>query len=279
MTVIYVDMLLALNLVIDYILLCGCARVLQLPAHRGRMIAGATVGALSSLMILLPPMGTALSLLCKLGVALIMVPIAFPLHTFARFCKATITLFVISALFAGVCSGLYLFLSPTGVLVQSGIVYMPIPPLLLLVLTTASYGVLCLYDRFTQRRMVRNAAFLIEILHEDERIQLRALLDSGHSLRDSFSGAPVVIVDRAALGALRTKAEPLLAGVSSQPIRYIPFSSLGGSGLLPSFRPQAVLLHTNDKVIPLDNIWIAVTEHLGNSDCDALIGPDVLNQL
>lgn len=279
MTVIYVDMLLAVNLVIDYILLCGCARVLQLPTHRGRMIAGAAVGALSSLMILLPPMNVTLSLLCKLGVALVMVPIAFPVSSFPRFCKAGVTLFVISALFAGVCSGLYLLLSPTGVLVQSGIVYMPIPPLVLLAMTTVSYGVLCLYDRFTQRRMVKDAAFLIEILHKDERLYLRTLFDSGHSLRDSFSGAPVIIVDRAALGALRTSAEPALADVSSQPIRYIPFSSLGGSGLLPSFRPQTVLLHANGNVIPLDNVWVAVTEHLGSGDCDALIGPDILNQL
>lgn len=280
MTVIYIDMLLALNLVIDYLLLCGCARVLQLPVHRGRMITGATVGALASLMILLPPMNAVLSLLCKLGTALLMVPIAFPVRSVTRFCKASVTLFVISALFAGVCSGLYLLLSPAGVLVQSGIVYMPIPPLLLLALTTVSYGVLCLYDRFTRRRMVRDAAFRIEIIHKNERVVLHALFDSGHSLRDSFSGAPVIVAKRSALGALRTQAEPALASLpASSPIRYIPFSSLGGGGVLPSFRPTQIILHTADKAITLDNAWVAVTEHLGKGDCEALIGPDIANDI
>ncbi len=275
MTVIYVDMLLFLNLVIDYVLVCGCARVLQLPAVRGRMIAAAAVGALSSLAILLPPMPTVLSLLCKLGTALLMVPIAFACPSFGRFCKAVITLFVLSALFAGVCNGLYLLFAPSAVMVQSGIVYMPIPPLLLLILITVSYGVLCLYDRITRQRLAKDAAYRLEIRHGDERVMLYALYDSGHHLRDSFSGAPVIIVERAALGALQMQAQPALAGAVSSPMRYIPFSSIGGSGVLPSFRPQEVLLHSGGKTVALDPVWVAVCEHLGKGDYRALIGPDI----
>ncbi len=278
MTVIYVDMLLGLNLVIDYILVCGCARVLQLPASRGRLIAAAGVGALSSLLILLPPLPAALSLLCKLGTALLMVPIAFARVTFRRFCKAVVTLFVLSALFAGVCNGLYLLFRPTAVTVQSGIVYMPIPPLLLLFLTTVSYGVLCLYDRITRQRLAKDAAYRVEIRHNGEQITLYALYDSGHYLRDTFSGAPVILVERAALGALQTQAQPALAGVNSSPMRYIPFSSIGGSGVLPSFRPQEVLLHSGGNTVAVDPVWIAVCERLGKGDYRALIGPDIANR-
>lgn len=275
MTVIYVDMLLGLNLVIDYMLVCGCARVLQLPASRGRMIAAAAVGALSSLLILLPPMPTVLSLLCKLSTALLMVPIAFACSSLRQFCKAVITLFVLSALFAGVCSGLYLLFSPSAVTVQSGIVYMPIPPLLLLMLTTVSYGVLCLYDRITRQRLAKDAAYRLEIRHNGEQVTLYALYDSGHHLRDSFSGAPVIIAERAALGALQLQAQPALAGAGSSPMRYIPFSSIGGSGVLPSFRPQEVILHSGGKIAVVDPVWIAVCEHLGKGDYRALIGPDI----
>ena len=278
MTVVYVDMLLGLNLVIDYVLVCGCARVLQLPSDRRRMIGAAAVGALSSLLILLPPMPTALSLLCKLGTALLMVPIAFPCPTFGRFCKAVITLFVLSALFAGVCNGLYLLFDPSAVTVQSGIVYMPVEPLLLLVLITASYGVLCLYDRITRQRLAKHAAYRLEIRHNGEQITLYALYDSGHHLRDSFSGAPVIIVERAALGALQIQAQPALAGAGSHPIRYIPFSSLGGSGMLPSFRPQEVLMHSDGETTLIDPVWIAVCERLGKGDYRALIGPDIANR-
>ena len=278
MTVVYVDMLLGLNLVIDYVLICGCARVLQLPAVRGRMIAAAAVGALSSLLILLPPMPTALSLLCKLGTALLMVPIAFRCASFRRFCKAVVILFVLSALFAGLCNGVYLLFDPVAVTVRSGIVYMPVDPLLLLVLITVSYGVLCLYDRITRQRLARDAAYRLEIRHNGEQITLYALYDSGHRLRDSFSGAPVIIVERAALGALQTQAQPALAGAGARPIRYIPFSSLCGSGMLPSFRPQEVLLHSGGKTTLLDPVWVAVCDHLGKGDHHALIGPDIANR-
>ncbi len=275
MTVIYVDMLLGLNLVIDYVLVCGCARVLQLPAVRGRMIAAAGVGALSSLLILLPPMPTALSLLCKFGTALLMIPIAFRCTSFGRFCKAVVTLFVLSALFAGVCSGLYLLFAPSAVTVKSGIVYMPVPPLLLLALITVSYGVLCIYDRITRQRLAKDTAYRVEIRHRGEQVTLYALYDSGHRLRDSFTGAPVILVERAALGALQTQAQPALAGVSASLTRYIPFSSIGGSGMLPSFRPQEVLLHGGGKTVTVDPVWIAVCERLGKGDYRALIGPDI----
>ena len=122
MTVVYIDILLALNLFIDYLLLCATARVLHLPVTRTRLILGALVGAVSSLVILLPPLGAVMSILYKLGGALLMVPVAFRIRSFASFCKAVLALFVISALFAGICNGLYLLTAPRGVVVQSGVV-------------------------------------------------------------------------------------------------------------------------------------------------------------
>ena len=44
MPVIYIDVLLALNLWIDFILLLATARILRLPRRRWRMVLGALLG-------------------------------------------------------------------------------------------------------------------------------------------------------------------------------------------------------------------------------------------
>ena len=48
MPVIYIDVLLALNLWIDFILLLATARILRLPRRRWRMVLGALLGAATS---------------------------------------------------------------------------------------------------------------------------------------------------------------------------------------------------------------------------------------
>ena len=54
MPVIYIDVLLALNLWIDFILLLATARILRLPRRRWRMVLGALLGAATSCLIFLP---------------------------------------------------------------------------------------------------------------------------------------------------------------------------------------------------------------------------------
>ena len=277
--VIYVDVLLALNLFIDYLLLFATARVLHLPTRRGRMILGAVIGACSSLVILLPPQHVVITLLFQLGVAAVMVAASFRLPHVISFFKATTVLFVISALFAGICQALCLLFSPRGALVQSGILYIDIPPLLLVGMTVVSYGVLCVYDRFTRKRVARGDAFYVELCDGEFTVTLRALYDSGHSLQESFSGAPVIVAERAALKAFAEHVEFPFIRSTALKLRYIPFSSLGGDGVLPAFCPTHVYLYADGRQADISGVWVAVCDRLGRGEYDALIGPAVAAQM
>ncbi len=279
MTVIYLDILLTVNLLIDYMLLAAAARVLQIPTRRARLIFGAVLGAFSALIILLPPLSIGWSLGYKLLSAVCMVLVAFRVRTIRGFIKTTVVLFTISALFAGVCSGIWFWIAPHGLTVQNGVVYMDIEPLWLLLLTTVSYAVLCVYDRLTRHRLLKGGAYRIEIEHNDKVVYLRALYDSGHSLRDGFSGAPVIVASRQSLGyEVPLDVLPTLLA-NTAPFRYIPFSSIGGDGLLPAFRPARVILRGNQKEIDITGIWVALCENLGRGEYEALIGPSVAQRL
>ncbi len=274
MPIIYIDVLLCINLFIDFLLLCATARVLRRPYRRRRLIGGAVVGALSSLSILLPPMPTVLSLLLRLIVAALMVLCAFAFVNVGTFFKTTAVMFVISAIFAGICFALWWLVAPSGLFVRSGVVYYDVPPLWLLLFTVISYAVLCVYERLTRKRVALHLSYRVEIIDHDCRICLRALLDSGHSLTERFSGAPVILVNADAVSALTRIYDPAhITAHTASRIRYIPFHTLSGEGLLAACRPEKVVLHANGKTADISGVWIAATAMLARGEYDALISP------
>ena len=78
MTTVYLDVLIAVNWLIDDLLLSGCARLLHLPYRRGRLVLGSLFGGCCACVILLPPLPVYLSLAVKLVTAGIMALIGFP---------------------------------------------------------------------------------------------------------------------------------------------------------------------------------------------------------
>ena len=65
---VYADVLLAVNFLIDYLLLLFCARLSGRRIIRKRLLAGALVGALTSLVIFLPPLSFWPMTLLKAGI-------------------------------------------------------------------------------------------------------------------------------------------------------------------------------------------------------------------
>ena len=77
MPVIYIDVLLALNLFIDFLLLSAVARILRLPYRRLRLVAGAAAGSAFSAVLFLPPLPAPVSILIRAACACIIIKIAF----------------------------------------------------------------------------------------------------------------------------------------------------------------------------------------------------------
>lgn len=270
MTVIYIDILLSLNLFVDYLLLCATARLLHRPTRRLRTVLAALIGAASSLIILAPPLSSLLSFLYQAVTAALMVVVGFSFSDGKSFCKITVTLWIISALFSGIMTLSFTLLHPVGLLVQSGVIYYDFSPLLLVLLTCASYGVLCIFDRLTRKRVAFNCAYRVDIWDGNRHVMLRALLDSGHSLKDVFSGSPVILVNES---ALPSQSNP------RRKTRYIPFASIGGDGMLLAFCPDRVTLYADNRHTDISGVWVAPVTSLGRGEYDALIGPAVSDML
>lgn len=304
MPVIYIDVLLALNLFIDFLLLLATVRILRIPYRRWRLVLGALFGSMCSTLIFLPDLNMVLGTLVKLVSAAMIILISFKWVNVMAYIKQLTVFFVISTLFAGVAMAVWFFAAPAGFYVQGGVVYYDVDPLTLVILTVISYGVIWVYDRVTQKKQPKGKDFRLLIDCGGGTAGVRALYDTGNGLTEMFSGNPVVVVRYAAIAhilppslqqALRTQASGWKTGeeVSGEgttyadgegavqtavraKLRLVPFQSVGGNGLLPAFQPAHVTaVAQNGTSRDITGAYVAVCDTLGRGEYEALIGSDI----
>lgn len=270
--VVYLDVLLAVNWVIDFLLLHAVARLTRTPCRGWRLVVGAAVGAAWCCVVLLPKLPTALIVAIEAAGALAMVRAAFFWNGWRDLLRRAGVLFVLSAVFAGVAMAICFWAAPEDLRVINGVVYYHISPLLLIALTAFSYGLLCLWGRWTRRREPVGRSYRLRITQEGRTVELPALFDSGNGLTEPFSGAPAVVADYAAVAALLSPAWDPACRVPPPGARLIPFSSVGGGGLLSAFRPDRLTVIGDEGEWDRTGAWVAVCQTLGQGEHRALIG-------
>jgi stage II sporulation protein GA (sporulation sigma-E factor processing peptidase) len=277
MPVIYADVLIALNWLVDYLLLSATAYVLRIPTRRLRVVLGALLGGIYSCLLLLPTIPPLIRLGIDIIAAAVMILISYPKAKIGVFLKRTVVFFTVSTVFFGIVSLLSAFSSGEQFLVHNGSVYADISPLTLTVFTVGGYGVIRLYEYLTRKRMPKGGDFRLSL--EDGRGEYvgRALYDTGLHLREPFSGAPVIVVERRAVMPFLS-AEMVCALERAEPcprIRMIPYRTVGGDGLLPAFRPHRVRVRRfGDEDTDITGVYVAVCDELGRGEYEALIGND-----
>ena len=264
MAVIYLDVLLALNLFIDFLLLTATAAWRHLPRRRGRLVGGAAIGAVSACVVLLPVLPWWQLLPLDLAVAAVMCRLAFRWSGWRSYGKTVATLWGLSAALGGLCTLLWQLFSPSGFQVVNGVIYYDIPPITLILLTVASYGGLTLFERWARPRIWGRRLYRIRAVWRGNTYEFTALYDSGNLLTEPFSGAPVIAVEQ---GAVSGWDEGGCA------YRVVPYRTAGSEGVYPAFRPEQLTAQVGSgRVSDLTGVWLAVVPHLGSGEYRAVIG-------
>lgn len=265
---IYIDVLMAVNFFINYYLLLASAAYLGITAKRGRFAAASALGAVFSLVILLPELPLPLSAAEKLVMSACMVLCAFGRGSLRRFLRCTAALFLISFAFAGLMVALWYFLAPQGMAIRNSVVYFNISPAGLILFAAACYGILKLIGRIAGKNAPESLLCRAQAERAGSVCIFTAKVDTGSSLREPFSGAPVVVANRSAVAHI-------IPPEDDANFRVVPYRSVSGDGLLKAFRPDRFVLHCGKQTIKTNKIYIAVSE-TELEGCDALLNPDLL---
>lgn len=275
--VVYADVFIIVNLYIDFFLLWCVRAFLHLEAKGGRLVLGGLFGALCGLISLVPlpawaalPAGGAGALVAVWG--------AFWPLPWRRLARAWLCMWLCSFLLAGFFLFLIRFLAPRNMAVLGSALYLDISLPLLFFFTCLAYGLFWAIQRLFPRDASALRLCTLQVCHQGAAVELAAKADTGNALREPFSGLPVIICEEKALKAavpqpVRDFLTSPCPEAAAHHMRLVPFSSVGGSGLLPAFRPDCVSIKGTGQKLPC---YLAVCRSpLSAGQFSALFNPDL----
>lgn len=267
METIYIDRLFIINLIIDYLLALGTARVCGLVFKRGRYFLTALFGACYAALSVFPRCAFLFLSPFKLCSGILMALIAFGGEK--KFLRCAAVFFAVSALFGGIIWALSLHSGLGG-----SAVYVPLSMPVLAFAFGISYAVLSYVFSRTAKGMEKQV-YITSIIFDGRIATLRTLSDSGNTLYDPVSGRRVLVASFDSLQALFPEAALNIDAselVMKMPgvFRLIPYSAVGtGNGMLAAFRPHSINLDGKEYT----DILVAVSpSRIEGDGFDSVIG-------
>ena len=270
---VYADILIGVNILINFLLLMLTGKICKSGYKTWRIVLAAFLGGVFSLYIFLPPHHILIELAVRILISLLITFIAFGFYNLKAFIKTAFSFLCCNMLFGGIVLAVFSIFKPYGIIVNNGMVYFNISPILLISTTLISYFLITLISRFTKQNGNTQHLFKIEIYYNQIKIDALCLLDTGNSLTDTLSDRPVILINKAIANKL-LKQELNLHTVTQSKVRgfrVIPYRSVENSGLLPAFKCDYVKI--NNKKIYSCIIAVTNTEF---KDYDGLIGEALL---
>ncbi|MBQ8203992.1 MAG: sigma-E processing peptidase SpoIIGA [Clostridia bacterium] len=264
--VVYADVLIILNIIVDYFLLKLTALITRGGADIKRLLLASVLGGLSSLYIFLPPLSLVFEILIKIFISALMAFAAFGFINIKMFIRRVVTLFAVTFGFAGAMIGVWYAFKPSGMVINNSVVYFNISPVFLIVFSVAGYFISALLRRiFSKSQTEQTCRVKIGLGKND--IELFALVDTGNSLTDPFGDGEIIITDESV-------ARGLLAGEEKDKrYRAIPCVTVSGTVLLEGYRCDRAEITIDKENYALIKPIIAISNTALKGDFKAIINP------
>ncbi len=209
---IYLDVVIVLNFLVDFLLLLGTNRLAGFAQNGKRCALSAAIGGGYAAICLVPRFAFLGSIFGRIACLVLMAFVAFGRGN--------------GAVRRGI---LFIFLSMALGGIALGLGNGGFAAIVLGALGVAILCVLGFCGRAGQQQYAQ-----VDITHGNRRLRLTALLDTGNTLRDSVSGAPVLVIDAASAAQLmdlspQELADPVqtLAQKRNRGLRLVPYHAVG----------------------------------------------------
>ena len=295
-TIIYADILLALNFFLNFFLLWATGRFLRLQTSLWRLLLAAAVGAGYAVGILLPRLAAFYAWPVSIAFSLIILCLAFPYRGIWQLLRLTATFYLIAFAMAGAV------LAGSSLLVQQGYALGAAQTIrggallfgIILACIVARRGAALVRRKWRQENFILQ----LEVVVAGRSLRIPTLIDTGNDLVEPISGKPVIVAHYQSLQTLlphglrllwqqyqnhdptqllQAAAEGGLALSWERRLRLIPYASIGKNhGLLLGFLPDYVVIHGENKLVTKEVIIALHQDSIGKDDYKAVLNPAVL---
>lgn len=237
---IYADVLLVLNLYVNYFILKAVSRITHSPLRFIRCLAASAYGSLFSLIILLPELPVTATLIIRLFAAVTICAAAFSARPLKRLLTDTAVFFAVNFIFGGVMYAVSSWSEASFISINNSSVYINFSLLVLIITTSCIYAAVHAAVLLTSRSASIDAAYKVIIRHGCHIVSLCGLADTGSSLVDFFTGAPVIVCSEKS--AARFFGSALSPDSLPKGFRLIPCSTIAGKSVIPVFQPDEIII-------------------------------------
>jgi len=270
---IYIDVLIVINTYITYFTLKAAAALLHAGYKISRIIAASIFGGIAAVSALIP-LNLWGGLLLRLLLTTALCLIAFGYSGIRRLLLTSAVATAIATFICGIVFLIREFTENNFCIPIRGYVYIDISVLTLIFSTTIVYIIISLFRRFLDKPS-ENSILTIEIQHGGCTVTLKAYADSGNNLRDFLSGLPVIVCQAEKIKGIMPEAPQ--KGELAKGVRLIPFSSVGGSGIITAFKPDLIVFYTeNGAKKEVSALIGAGGMSFNEKDFDAIFNPKIL---
>lgn len=260
--IVYVDVLIILNFVIDYLLLNLSAYILGKKVKTLKLIIVSFFSSLTSMTIFLPYLGVLGEITIKFLTSYIISLITFGKK---KILKSVLTFLTVCIVFNGIMTVVWLVFKPYGMIINNSVVYFDISPIELIVASVVSYllikSVLCIVRRNAPLAQRCN----IELFNNNKIVRVTGIIDTGNSLKDVYTGKQVIITDFKI-------AEELLGDYHNLPGFLLPYQTVSEVGLIPAYPIEKAKIDNTE----VKKLLLAVSKIEFDSDYKVILNPEIL---
>lgn len=270
MKTIYIDVLFAVNFIINYIILLTSAKFGGFIAKRKRIFLAALLGALYAAVMFFPTISFIYTFWIKALFAVVISGVAYGFHNFQNLIRKTIIVFVVSFAYGGGIIALSNIFS-ANITVSNGIPYINLSLKTLIISCLICYVVIgVVFKSYAKKgeKCIKN----ITVCMNKNEIKLNTLVDTGCELCDPISGKPVIVCEKQAITDLiggniadeLNKAsenssvelfQKIINYNGGERFRLVPFKTVGNmKKMMLSFRPDEVITEKGKKIHALIGI-------------------------
>jgi stage II sporulation protein GA (sporulation sigma-E factor processing peptidase) len=296
---IYADIFLALNIILNSIILVLTAWTAGMALTIWRLLTAAALGSIYALGELTGLSGVFYTPLAKFLVSLILVLTAFPIKSFRSLTIAVACFYVVSLLLGGAVIGWLFFLQPADYWRTGEIAWLSVSWKHLAAGGLIAFLLAALAFRHLAANMLRRQTlFRMAISYNGRQVELVSRLDTGNDLYTVPERRPVILVSGQALAPLlseevnkylkTTDPASWLSNLDKcqdvswlSRIQVIPYRGVGASSILLGFRPDDLKILTKAGWIGAGVVVVGIfSARLAPDDSyQALLHPAILQRI
>lgn len=273
--VVYADILVIVNFIVDYFLLKASAAILHIKPPLLRQLSAAAIGGVSSLYIFVPDFGIFIGGIYRSAVCAVMVLCGFGFKGAKCFLRAAGVLFLVTCGYGGIMTAVYTFLKPKGMTVVNSVVYFDISPAVLIGVSVIAYLLFMLLSAVFSKASKFAERCEITVTAEEKSVTMEGIVDTGNSVKDCLSGAEVIIADSEYVKALLGSDSPERDIRLKSRYRILPLTTVSGGGALDGFRCDSAVVTDGERTVRLDKPILAVSKTPLRDDYQAIVNPEI----